>query len=299
MAGWIPQRRRVQRIAQRPSRSWCAPAIFPARRSCPSALAGRAGDSPSRRRMAPSAFACEGVISRPGSPHARSWSSSLTRARSSSEIVVGLRRAVALSRGRGRLRGRCRLDRGPRHAVRARGAVGVAAIGEREHRALARDVRPHLGRDRGRECLEAGVLVLLRGIGRGPPHPRLSEIGQRLEPLPCRVGPRVAERRAVERIDAPRDRLPGAPDEQDRLAREPPRGEARGQALAGGTLPVDRERGDPGQPRPDLRDVDRRALRHRRTARRRRRPGRWRGQGCPRRRARRRSARRFAGVRRR
>src|SRR5664279_1142302 len=82
------------------------------------------------------------------------------------------------------------------------GAGGMGAIGKREHRALARDVRPNLGRDRGRERLEAGVLVLLRGIGRSPPYPRMPEVRERLEPLPGRVGPRVAERRLVERVDA-------------------------------------------------------------------------------------------------
>ena len=60
-----------------------------------------------------------------------------------------------------------------------------------------------VGRHARREGVEQRVLVLLRGIGRGPPDPHRDGCPERVQPVSTRGGPAVTEHRVLERRDAP------------------------------------------------------------------------------------------------
>ena len=64
---------------------------------------------------------------------------------------------------------------------------------------------------RGRERRQQRVLVLFDGVGRRPPDPGGGSVAQRVEPVPARVRPAVAEHGPLHRRDPAADRRLVAP----------------------------------------------------------------------------------------
>ncbi len=135
--------------------------------------------------------------------------------------------------------------------VRRATPVGRLGVPERQHERGVRQARDGRRVHARREGVERRVRVLLRRVGLRPPEAELRRILQHAEAPGAAERPPVADRGRRERRGAAGERLRRGPDEEDRLARQPPPAEVGGQLVRRRCAAVEPEVGDALQPRPE------------------------------------------------
>ncbi len=133
---------------------------------------------------------------------------------------------------------------------------GRLEVGPRQQRCARGQSLTDIVRHRGGEGLEDLVLVLLGGVGLGPPQSKLRRLPQGLQPVAAGVGLGMAQLGGIQRGHAAAQALVGAAEVEHRLVRQPEAGETSRQRRLRGAFTIQAQLGNTLQPSAYLVDVD-------------------------------------------